>query len=306
MKAIHLFIVFLLLTPPMIYTGAFLFHPTVKVGIVGDIYCDEFHLNTSRDAFDIYPDCFEAIILPITFNVSNAAAPSGEYFPGDILEFMDPEALIKEFGVDVILFVINVSLIDNEDNNRAKGGKAYTSYSSAIISVDPYSYECDDNVWFIKHLAIHEVFHLLGYVHDKWNRNGVMDSPENLEDTRLNYFYEFQLPVRLWIYKCGLGQPFYRAAFATSFLFMALWIPYFIGVELLLYESYKKGMKGKTLPFPVLLMGLTSSAKLMGTMYDAFWFLAAPMVLMLYIHQFHYTYEKLHSKTQKDIDVFHM
>ena len=162
---------------------------------------------------------------------------------------------------------------------------------SGIVSVSMFLTDTEYNRNRIKHITMHETFHLLGYLHDRWDRQCVMNTPGCKEESRLSYFYEYQLPIRLWTYKYGIGRPFPQAAFITSFANFALAIPYFIGVELVLFTSYKKALKGRCLPLTWLVLALGGCAVLMATMFDACWFIFGPLVLMLFVHHYYYTFE---------------
>jgi hypothetical protein len=218
--------------------------------------------------------------------------------------------LRKKYKVDMVLFVINRSLLADQDESRAIGGKADTLTGSGIVSVSMFIDENEYNRNRIQHITMHETFHLLGYLHDRWGRRCVMNTADNKEETRLNYFYEFQLPIRLWTYKYGIGRSFPEAAFVTAFSNFLLWIPYFIGVELVLHKAYQKAMildasknhrickdktfqKNKGLPMRWFLPSLLACAVLMGTSFDSIFFMVAPLSLMAFIHHYYYTREKI-------------
>ena len=286
---LYLLVALLLLCPPLVYTGAYLYHPKVKVGIVIDEGCESKQAEICREAFDIYPSCFEAKVLPTTFRLPSG----GECYSNVVLDLAKPVEIRKEFDVDLVILLINRSLVASKEDDRDIGGKADTLTGAGIVSVSMFLSNTEYDRNRIKHITLHETFHLLGYLHDRWDRRCVMNIPKCKEECRLSYFYEYQLPVRLWTYKLGIGRPFNQAAFITAFINFALAIPYFIGVELVLYTAYKKAMKGRGLPTIWLLGALTACALMMGTMFDACWFIFGPLALMAFVHQYHYTYETL-------------
>ncbi len=295
-KPLYILVAAFILVPPIVYTGAFFYHPVVKVGILRDQGCELRHAYVSLRAFDIYPGCFEAQVLPETFNVSDAFGPDNECYPQMVLNLARPEEMRRKYGVDVVIILINETLMASYGEDRGIGGKADTPTGAGIVSVAGFTSENQYNKNRIKHITMHETFHLLGYMHDRWGRKCVMNTAENKEETRMNYFYEFQLPVRLWVYHLGIGQPFPQAAFITSFANFLLWMPYFIGMELVLFTTYQKHMNNKGLPFKFLLLGLLGSAVMMGTMFDAMWFIAGPLCLMAFVHHYHYTWVKIESE----------
>jgi hypothetical protein len=285
----YLLVATLLLFPPLLYTGAYFHHPKVKVGIVMDEGCESRQAEISREAFDLYPTCFEAEVLPTTFRL-----PSGdECYSNVVLDLADPVNIRKEFEVDIVILLINRSLVSSKEDDRDIGGKADTLTGAAIVSVSNFLSNSEYDRNRIKHITLHETFHLLGYLHDRWDRKCVMNIPRCREESRLTYFNEYQLPIRLWTYKLGIGRHFNQAAFITAFANFAVAIPYFIGVELVLYTTYKKSMNGKGIPFIWLLGALTGCALMMGTMFDAMWFIFGPLALMAFVHHYYYTYNKL-------------
>ena len=287
--AFYILVAMLLICPPLLYTGVYFHHPRIKIGIVLDESCPARQGQICQEAFDIYPSAFRAEILPTTFKL-----PSGrETYFNVVLDLAKPKEIRREFNVDLVLLVINRSLIASTEDDRDIGGKADTLTGAGIVSVDMFLADTEYDRNRIKHIAMHETFHLLGYLHDRWDRTCVMNVQNCREETRLSYFYEYQLPIRLWTYKLGIGRPFNHAAFITASANFAIAIPYFIGVEIVLHTTYKKAMKGKTLPFPWFIAALGGCAIMMGTMFDASWFIFGPLALMAFVHQYHYTFETL-------------
>ena len=94
--------------------------------------------------------------------------------------------------MDVILIVTD-GMIQDWDNKESKGfwGKADPSYNAALITIYYWMMPTPDNRTVWEHLAIHEVMHLLGYTHNPWNRDGVMQYAKNTDHTDLVPYYDF-------------------------------------------------------------------------------------------------------------------
>lgn len=283
----------LMFIPPIIYGFALFNHPKVTIGIVIDEDTTMEHANVSLSGFELYPDYFDAEILPESFKVSKALTVNGEYLTRDIVNAGDPAALKEKYGVDVIVFLIDVPIKDHEGDAGMYGGKADTVTGSALVSVYHFYDLNEINTKKIQHVSIHEVMHLLGYMHDRWDRGGVMESPGNLMGLDINRYYRFTLPLHLYTYKAGFGSDFYIGAFVTNFVSCIMWVPYFIGVELILYASYKRSMNGRGLAFGFLLGGFTIAGFMTATMFDTASFALTPIILMVFLHHGYYTLWKI-------------
>jgi predicted Zn-dependent protease len=256
-KTIFLIIILFLLTP-ILLMGMYLAHPEFEVGIVLVDNVDEVYGEVVKEGYEHYDDYFDARILPVRFTTENVRNNGPYFLNSDFFKHGDPSTLQKEYGVDIILFVTHHQINNWDEGGGGYCGEANPKTRSALMTVYDFMGGGYENDRVIKHIALHETFHVLGYTHNSQDRSGIMQYDSNIEVLDLVPFYEFQLPARaigFWFLndlQFGTARVIYQGIFALAML------PFMMGItitSLIFYQNlFKKGkgLRGLIIIIPVL------------------------------------------------------
>jgi hypothetical protein len=302
MKRFIALIIALILLTPILWLGAYLAHPKAKIGIIMVDQCEEHLGEIAVEAFDHYGDYFEAEILPERFDASEVRIKDSAYLNSDFFKLGETSRLKKQYDVDMILFVTD-HLIKNWDGNGAGiWGQANLQTGSALMTMAPWRNTLPNSSIIIKHVALHEIFHLLGYTHNRWNRNGIMQYAMNAHTLDLCPYYEIQLPVRIITYKLGIGLNFKIGSLLVGLTWALVLMPAFTAAELVIYKIYKK-LEGKRTSSKVLIpLSCLQAFILSTTTVGAYYTLLFPLVFFLFFHHLYYAYY-LFKDNRKDFPI---
>ena len=109
----------------------------------------------------------------------------------------------------------------------------------------------------IKHIALHEILHLFGYIHIPLDDSGVMYPTQEDESLELSPIYRLQLPMRAYGVKFGFMMSFGSAIFFYGGLFAITLVPFMIGMGLLVITGINK-LFSKARKIPNFLSGIYS------------------------------------------------
>ena len=289
-----LYIIFILfLLTPLCLIGTFIFHPKVEVGIVLVDQCEERFGITAAGAFDQYPEYFNANVLPVRFNASSVRVRDGYYLNSDFFRLGQVEELREQYNVDVILFVTDHRIQDWDRTLHSLWGEADTVTGSALITVYRWKENCTQHALRIQQFALHEVFHLIGYTHNDWDRSGIMQPVLMTDDMTLSPYYELQLPSRVLSYKSLLGQRFAAFCIINSMFFATLLLPALIAVELVFYTFFESRINHRRPAIIIAGLNLLIGYGLLILVNGAYYNLTFPVIFMAFMHHFHYTYHLL-------------
>lgn len=228
----------LVLIPTVISGIVVAFHGKISVGIVLEEGVDPRFADDASDGLQIYSDYFEPRILDERFDSSEVRTRGKYYLSKD---FNDPEFssdMRKRHGVHVILIITDRPLRNWIDNPSVAWGEADTRSASAVMTV--YAYEVKNRVNKIHnmHNAIHEVSHLLGYLHEKVEMNSVMRHAEN----GLNYTFKqsFELPYRVVATPLAVEKDTWASLFIIKAIITLVFIPYVMAVLLLFRMTFSR------------------------------------------------------------------
>jgi len=292
MRRFAVLIISLLVLTPMLWLGADLFHPKATVGVVLVDQCEEHLGRIAADAFDHYDDYFNSEILPVRFNSSEVRVRDGFRLNSDFFRLGDPQGLREKYDVDLILFVTDKSIKNWDGGGGGVWGQANLPSGSALMTVKPWMNDLKNYSVTIKHVALHEVFHLLGYIHNNWDRSGIMQYASNIQSLDLCPYYEAQLPVRITTYKLGIGLDFRIGSLLVNSTWALAVMPAFLAAELLVYRFYKR-LKGKRTTSKVLIpLCCLQAFVLLTTTVGAYYTLAFPLIFFLFFHHLYYLYYK--------------
>jgi hypothetical protein len=253
MKRLILIALILILISPLVLLISHAVHPEFSVGIVLVDDIDQYYGNITKKGFEEYDDYFSAKILPIRFNASEVRKEYKYYLNSDFFKLGNPENLQDEYQVDIILFVTEYRINNWDEDGGAFYGQANTETNSVLMTVHYFNSTSSFDNKVLQHTAVHEVFHIFGYVHNGQDKSGIMQYNSNYEVMELSSFYELQLPIRSIGVKIFPGMSFYFARIAYGMLFSAVLIPFFLGLSLITTEFYNfiftREKQSKFLPY---------------------------------------------------------
>jgi len=290
MKRFTALVVFLVLLTPTLWLGAYFFHPKAKIGIVMVDDCEEHLGEIAVQAFDHYEDYFDAEILPERFDASDVRIKDMFYLNSDFFKLGDTSRLREQYDVDMILFVTDHIIKNWDEGGGGIWGEADPPTASALMTVAPWKNNLTSHTVTIEHVALHEIFHLLGYTHNRWDRTGLMQYALNLKTLDLCPYYGLQLPVRIITYRFGIGLDFKIGSLLVGMTWALVLMPTFLAIELMVHRFYKN-LKGKRTSTKVLIpLSCLQAFVLLTTTVGAFYTLVFPLIFFLFFHHLYYVY----------------
>jgi len=245
-KTLVLLAVFLVI-PTLINIGVVKFHPKMDVGIVLVDDCNISYARLAKEGFEYHSNYFRSkIITDYRFNSSGVRVQNNLSLTTDFFDMSRSEILIDKYDVDVILYVTDKRINNWEDKNGgAWWGQASVETRSAVMTVTPFmsgeSYENER----IRSIAVHEVGHLLGFVHPPPGQSGsnIMNYADPTRNLNFTSYHDFKMPFHLLTYKVGTG---YRLGFGEDgrtfnmtlikLLSDLFFLPYLIGISLVMIK----------------------------------------------------------------------
>lgn len=267
---------------PALWVGAYLFHPKAIVGVVLVDHCGAEYGKIAAEGFNRhYGDYFDARILPVRFDASGVKTKNGALLNSDFFTLGKPGELMREYGLDIVLFLTDHRLRDGAF--MGLWGQADTISGSAIQTVKYWMKDPSKDVK-LHHLTLHEVFHLLGYTHNRWDLSGIMQYALNIETIELCPYYRAQLPIRMIVFKQGFGHTFHYAILLTAMMFSLVLLPAFIAVELVFLRIFSRRNASRK-PTQLMVWLNVLLAFLLSMFLNGYWYhLAIPVVAMAFIH----------------------
>jgi len=192
------------------------------------------------EGFDEYNDHFSVKVLDEKLNVSEIREQGNFKLISDHFRICPLDGLKDENDVDIILIVTSELILDWDDSRMAFWGKADTENGAALMTTHYWNRITPQNRTIWHHLAVHEVLHLLGYTHNMWDKDGVMQYAVNKEETDLTPYYDFQLPVRTSLFSTFSGHSFRSAVVFMNLAISFLMLPMVLSQELVVNLLHKK------------------------------------------------------------------
>jgi len=245
-KTLVLLAVFLVI-PTLINIGVTKFHPKMDVGIVLVDDCNISYARLAKEGFEYHNNYFRAkIITDYSFNSSGVRVQDNISLSTDFFDNSRSEMLIDKYEVDVILYITDNRINNWEDRDGgAWWGQASVETRSAVMTVASFmNGESRDNQR-IRSIAVHEVGHLLGFVHPPPGQAGsnIMNYADPSRTLDFSSYYDFKMPFHLLTYKLGTS---YRLGFGESgrtfnMAFIKLiadlfFLPYLIAIALVMIK----------------------------------------------------------------------
>ncbi len=307
----------LMLLSGIVYGVAYVAHPEIKVGIVMVDDIDPYFEDVIADGFLVYDDYFDAKVLPYRFNASEVQIKDELYLNSDFFKLGEPEDLREKYDVDLILFVTDHRISNWDEDGRGRWGQADTESGSAVMTITVFKTATEDDDKKLQAIAVHEVFHLLGYRHNKQDDSGVMQYGLFSGNSKLAPYFEFQLPLRACVYKLGIGYEPKIAYAIDGFLVSLALAPMLVAMDLMVMLAYskieeqgangidaegrddkrsekrgdKKEKKGKYHPLVITLASAIVGAALVTFYVYSFLYLLSPILFMVFFHHMYYLFE---------------
>jgi len=283
-KFIIVLIVLLLLTPAL-WSGLYLMHPKATVGIVLVDDCPAWGAEAAAEGLACYDDYFVSELLPERFNSSGVRVKEGFTLNSDYFKLGRPGELRERYGVDIILFVTDNCIRNWDEDGGGVWGQADVESGAALMTILPWYNDTPANRPFVRHLALHEVMHLMGYPHNGLDPTDMMQYGGNLDVFVLSPAYEVQLPLRVCIYSYLFGLQFDVVVLLTNVAFSLLLLPWLIATGMTAHALYRRfggaRVPSRVLPAICVVVGFF----MISADHDALWVLALPPLLMLFSYQ---------------------
>ncbi len=283
-------IIILCLLTPVILLGMYVAHPHFRVGIVLVDNVDVYYGEVVREGYEHYDDYFDARVLPVRFTTENVKNNGPYFLNSDFFRHGNPKKLQEEYDVDIILFVTHHQINNWDNGGGGYCGEANPKTRSALMTVYDFMGGGHENDRVIKHIALHETFHVLGYTHNSQDRSGIMQYDTNIDVLDLVPFYEIQLPARaigFWMIndlQFGTARVIYQGIFALSMM------PLMTGITISALRGYRlilknrNGLRGLIIIIPLLLLMIL-------IIVESFRYLLILSTLVLMIPPFYHVYE---------------
>lgn len=233
-----LFLIILLVVPTILSGFIWISHGKIEVGIVLEEGVEPRFGDYAKDGFLLYEDYFKPRILDERFNSSDVRTRGRYYLSKDFNDLEFSKILRTRHDVLVILIITDHPLRNWIDNPYVSWGEASIESASAVMTVYGWENPTTQNKIHIMHTALHEVSHLLGYLHDNWDPNSVMQYARD----GLNYtFYQgFELPHRVVLAPLALEKDMWAALFIINGALTLMFLPYVVAIMLLIRKLLSK------------------------------------------------------------------
>jgi len=297
MRKWEAFSALLLILSGLLYLLLLVQHPVIEVGIVlVDDLDGEIGLLID-EGFDGYGDYFDSRVLAQRFNSSNVSSDGTFLLNSDFFEQCPLSKIKEEEDVDIVLIITSEMIRNWDSNGKGLWGEAESEQGAALMTIHYWTFPTREHVPRWQHIAVHEVFHLLGYVHNPWDRSGVMQYAENVDTKELCPYYEFQLPVRSTFYGLYDGLSFRMTVFLFNVSVVILLMPVVLAEEMLIRRFDGRYLSRRKVPVWLSGMVLLGGAMLLFSIIGSFMVFVVTALFSLLLHL---TYYFLKSSKGKD------
>lgn len=288
-KTLVLLAVFLVI-PTLINIGVVKYHPKMDIGIILVDDCNITYAHLAKEGFEYHREYFRSkIITDYRFNSSGVKVQDNLSLTTDFFDEGRSEILTDKYEVDVILYVTDKRINNWEDRNGgAWWGQASVETRSAVMTVTSFMTGDTHDNERIRSIAVHEVGHLLGFIHPPVKQSGsnIMNYADPSRTLNFSSYHDFKLPFHLLTYKAGSG---YRLGFGDSgrtfnmalikLLADLFFLPYLIGFGLVLIKFINVFVKKENIHRAA--VGITVSTGFLVHVIMVHSFMAIGIVLMI-------------------------
>lgn len=211
---------------------------SIKIGVVttsDDLF------NASKvaiEALDGYEGLFYATSVDERFNESEVRIKDGMYLTDDYFDSQFADMVRKEHDIDIVMIMTDKRINNWKGDGKALWGQADTRSSMILVTTVNFRFDPSEHERYIKHTALHEVLHLLGYVHPADDRECVMQYAELHTD--LSSDNKAELSSRAMLWRLGQGQDFGSAVLTINFTLSLIYSTPIIATMMLLNFAFKR------------------------------------------------------------------
>lgn len=173
---------------------------TIGIVITNDTAYED--AKTASDALNTFDEYFQAEVLDIRFNESVVRTRENYFLTDDYFNSDFADSVRQRHDVDVIYILTNRFINNWLGNGKAYWGEADTKNAMCIGTVVHFP-NATIHEKYINHLVVHEVLHLLGYMHHYNDRNCYMQYA--VLDNQLCPECSSELPYRAALWRIGTG-----------------------------------------------------------------------------------------------------
>lgn len=248
----------LIIATPLILTLIQYTHPRFEVGIVLVDNIDDYYGDVVREGYEHYDEYFSATVLPFRFTTEEVRNNGPYFLNSDFFRNGDPKKIQRDYGVDIVLFVTNHQINNWDEGGGGYSGEANPQTRSALMTIYDFNGGGPENERVIKHIALHETFHLFGYTHNTQDRSGIMQYDTNIGVVDLVPFYEIQMPSRSLGFQLFPYMKFGNARLAYQGIFALAVLPSAVGISMLTLKGYesifenRRKLRGLIITIPML------------------------------------------------------
>ncbi|MGA1820271.1 MAG: hypothetical protein ACMUHU_04595 [Thermoplasmatota archaeon] len=288
MRKWEVFSALLLVLSSLLYLLMLVQHPVIEVGIV---LSDDLDRETGLlidEGFDVYGEYLDSRLLDHRFNSTNVSSDGTFLLNSDFFGQCPIDKIREDEDVDVVLIVTSEMIRNWDGNGKALWGEAENEKGAALITIHYWASPTKENVTRWRHIAVHEVFHLLGYVHNRWDRSGVMQYAGNVDTTELCPYYEFQLPIRTVFYHPFEGLSFRMTVFLMNMAVVFLLMPAVLLEEMVVRRFDERYLSRKKVPLWLSGLVLLGGAAVLFSIIGSFMVFPVILLFSLVLHLVHY------------------
>jgi hypothetical protein len=231
---IFIVLIILVITPFIIQVYSTSSVSKIEIGIVlteDDLINDG---ATAVKALNGFHGIFKAEILDERFNESGVRTQDDVYLTDDYFDESFKISMTDKYKVDIILILTNQSINNWLGNRRALWGQANTVHAMAVATSLNFRNDTELHTTYIRHVAVHEVLHILGYEHPTSSKPCIMKYGTFETALCSEDMSELRLRAKLWTVGNGLeaGQAFFLIKLIISIIFVTIIIAIMIVIKL--------------------------------------------------------------------------
>lgn len=251
-KILILGILFLVFSILYYLTFTIFFTPKINIGIIGEKNIDSQLLEITKSGFEKnnYNKYFNVEIIEnekinlnnISKNISKKISSTKEfYLNSDFLKYPKKNNLFEKYNYkyDYFLIVVDKPILNYDEGSMGFWGEASPKYNSALITTKYFNSKSQQNISIIQNHAVHEIMHLLGYLHNYFDSSGIMQY-KNSEICELVNYYKLQLPAKIFFSKYFKPQNFMINVYLKNLIIFPIVLFFIIGIDFITIFIFSK------------------------------------------------------------------
>ncbi len=298
-------------------------HPTFNVGIILTEEAPEYLADITLSGFEeSYTDYFKASLIDRRLSINNIntsdstdsnyntvmknnvevnayhiSTNTSYYLNSDFFKEIYNQNFTND-SYDYYLVITSLPIKDWDKGGYGVYGEANPEYSTTLSSTYYFMDKTNFSNNSIKQTGVHENLHMLGYLHNPFNKNGIMQYIPKSTTLNLISYYEVQLPIRAHVANLLGPIKFNKLAYITQSIWFLFVLPIILLIEMLLDFITQKITKKKRIPRIVSFGSIIFGSALLFFYNYSILLFGLPIVVMLSVHAVYWEKVKL-SKNKK-------